>query len=106
MHWWSEFISTMVRGGGERLTEVERLSILDELAGTRIRSVRAIARSYAVDESAIRQLWKKRATVLQRSEGIPANVLATRHRLREAQYKKLEDLLFKWIIQSYLYLHL
>ncbi|ETV88714.1 hypothetical protein H257_00233 [Aphanomyces astaci] len=89
----------MVRGGGERLTEVERLSVLDELAGTRIRSVRAIARSYAVDESAIRQLWKKRATVLQRPDGILANVLATRYRFREATYKELEDLLLKWIIQ-------
>ncbi|KAH9161186.1 hypothetical protein LEN26_001539 [Aphanomyces euteiches] len=87
----------MVQGSGERLSEQERLAILAELEAPRVRSVRAIARAFRVDESAIRQLWKKRSIIRDRTQGVAPTVLNNRLRFQPAAHAELEQRLLAWI---------
>jgi len=74
----------MARGKGARLNDEQRVKILNEMTTTGARSNRAIARAHGIDESAVRQLWKKRDKIIARTSGVAAAVLASRARGRRA----------------------
>jgi len=87
----------MTRGQGTRLTDQQRLQIVSELSTTGRRSNRAIARAHGVDESAIRQLWKHRDKIMERTCGVAADVLARRLRYTPPAFPQIERALLEWI---------
>ena len=86
----------MPKAKANRLTENERLVVIEELEKPQSRSKLAIAKSYNVSEGAIRKLWKNRETIKQRASSLS---VATMNRKRDtpAKYPEMEKYLYEWI---------
>ena len=85
------------RGRGKRLNENKRLEIIRKLQRRDAPSKRAIAREYNVAESSIRNLWKKRESVINRSENLTPSIRDNIFRFSSPQFPELEKRLYLWM---------
>ena len=84
------------KGAGKRLSDVQRLEIIQSLDSSNPPSKRQLARQYEVDEKTIRKIYLQRGTIMRRAERVSDKCRSETFRARKAKYEELEDKLYKW----------
>jgi hypothetical protein len=82
---------------GKRLNESQRCEIISKLSKTNPPSKRVLAREYDVSEVAIRKVWEKRDSILERSALLSEEAKQKTFRTSVGRFIKLEDMLYIWI---------
>jgi hypothetical protein len=82
---------------GKRLNESQRCEIISKLSKTNPPSKCALAREYDVSEGAIRKVWEKRDSILERSALLSEKAKQKTFRASVGQFIELEDMLYIWI---------
>ncbi len=81
----------------KRLNESQRCEIISKLSKTNPPSKRALACEYDVSKGAIRKVWEKRDSILERSALLSEEAKQKIFRASVGQFTKLEDMLYIWI---------
>jgi hypothetical protein len=81
----------------KRLNESQRCEIISKLSKTNPPSKRALAHEYNVSEGAIRKVWEKRDSILERSTLLSEEAKQKTFRALVGRFTKLEDMLYIWI---------
>jgi hypothetical protein len=82
---------------GKRLNESQRYEIISKLSKTNPPSKRALAREYDVSEGAIRKVWEKRDSILERFALLSEEAKQKTFRASVGRFIELEDMLYIWI---------
>jgi len=82
---------------GKRLNESQRCEIILKLSKTNPPSKRALMREYDVNEGAIRKVWEKRDSILERSTLLSKEAKQKTFRASVGRFTELEDMLYIWI---------
>ncbi len=91
------FIAMSKKLTGKRLNESQRCEIISKLSKTNPPSKRALAREYDVSEGAIRKVWEKRDSILERSALLFEKTKQKTFRASVGRFIELEDILYIWI---------
>ena len=81
----------------KRLTELERLEIINQLERKNPPSKRYLGRSFNVSEGAIRKIWQNRDEIKRRSADMSEQRKSKKLRFSSAKYPELESQLYDWI---------
>jgi hypothetical protein len=82
---------------GKRLNEPQYYEIISKLSKTNPSSKRALACEYDVSEGAIRKVWEKRDSILERSALLSKKAKQKTFRASVGRFTELEDMLYIWI---------
>jgi hypothetical protein len=82
---------------GRRLNESQRCEIISKLSKTNPPSKRALAREYDVSKDAIRKVWEKQNSILERSALLSEEAKQKTFRASVRRFTELEDMLYMWI---------
>ncbi|CAK9881163.1 unnamed protein product [Sphagnum jensenii] len=82
---------------GKRLNESQRCKIISKLSKTNPPSKRTLAHEYDVIESAIRKVWEKRDSILERSALLSEKAKQKTFRASVGRFTELDDMLYIWI---------
>jgi len=82
---------------GKRLNESQRCEIISKLSKTNPPSKRALMHEYDVSEGAIRKVWEKRDSILERSALLSEEAKQKTFTASVGRFTKLEDMLYIWI---------
>jgi transposase len=82
---------------GKRLNESQRCKVISKLSKTNLPSKRALTREYDVSEGAIRKVWEKRDSILERSALLSKEAKQKTFRASVGRFTELEDMLYIWI---------
>jgi hypothetical protein len=81
----------------KRLNESQHCEIISKLSKTNPLSKRALAHEYDVNEGAIRKVWEKRDSILERSALLSEEAKQKTFRASIGRFIELEDMLYIWI---------
>lgn len=76
---------------------MQRCEIIARLSSANPPSIRALAREYAVNESSIRQLWRKREQVVDRCALLSEEAKKKKFRTANGCFAQIEDKLYIWV---------
>jgi hypothetical protein len=81
----------------KRLNESHRCEIISKLSKTNPPSKCTLAREYDVNEGAIRKVWEKQDSILERSALLSEEAKQKTSRASVGRFTELEDMLYIWI---------
>jgi hypothetical protein len=81
----------------KRLNESQRCEIISKLSKMNLPSKRALARGYDVRVGAIRKVWEKRDSIIERSALLSKEAKQKTFKASVGQFTELEDMLYIWI---------
>jgi hypothetical protein len=81
----------------KRLNESQHCEIISKLSKTNPPSKCALVREYDVNEGAIRKVWEKRDSILERSALLSEEAKQKTFRASVGRFTELEDMLYIWI---------
>mmetsp|Transcript_22281 Transcript_22281/g.32563 ORF Transcript_22281/g.32563 Transcript_22281/m.32563 type:complete len:148 (-) Transcript_22281:422-865(-) len=88
------------KGRGRRLTDEQRLQIIQKLESRNAPSMRSIAREYGVNEKSIRYLKKDKDAIKERISQTSERSRKVTKRASLAKFPELEQCLFDWMTAS------
>ena len=72
------------KGSGKRLSDAQRLEIIQSLDSSNPPSKRQLARQYEVDDKTIRKIYLQRSVILRRAERVSDKCCSETFRARKA----------------------
>jgi hypothetical protein len=91
------FAAMLKKLTSKHLNESQCCEIISKLSKTNPPSKHALAREYNVSEGAIRKVWEKRDSILERSALLSEKAKQKTFRASVGRFTKLEDMLYIWI---------
>lgn len=88
------------KGQGSRLSDSQRLEILNKKARYNPPSNRALGREYGVSEKTIRDTVNRGNEIRRRCAAVPKHVQERTQRVASAEYPELESMVYQWIDAS------
>jgi Tc5 transposase DNA-binding domain/CENP-B N-terminal DNA-binding domain len=85
------------KGEGKRLTDAERLQIIEALEGANPLSMRRIALNFGVGEKTIRNVKKRKTEIKQRVSSSTVSESQKRKRISVLRFPELEKQVYSWI---------
>ena len=88
------------KGEGKRLTDAERLKIIEALEGENPISMRRIALNFGVGEKTIRNIKKRKTEIKQRVSTSTVSESQKRKRISVLRFPELEKQVYSWICDN------
>jgi Tc5 transposase DNA-binding domain/CENP-B N-terminal DNA-binding domain len=88
------------KGEGKRLTDAERLQIIEALEGANPLSMRRIALNFGVGEKTIRNVKKRKTEIKQRVSNSTVSESQKRKRISVLRFPELEKQVYSWICDN------
>ena len=88
------------KGEGKRLTDAERIQIIEALEGTNPMSMRRIALDFGVGEKTIRNIKKRKTDIKHRVSNSTVSASQKRKRTSVLRFPELEKQVYSWICDT------